>query len=128
MIEGDPEEHALACLQARNATGFANFLSWLRVERVHLHPDLAVAEWEPGKRHRLADASGTWWEWFQFTRNAAAALQGGRVSTGYQRSERDRLLWRWTHGGRRDGWPAGFGEAFERIGLHREASNRWARR
>lgn len=127
MIEGDPEDHALACIRERNATGLANLLSWLGVERVHLHTDLAGAAWEPTGRHRLADAKGSWWEWFQFARNASAALKGGKVSAGYLRSERDRLLWKWTNGGGRDGWPAGFGEALERSGLRREAFNRWVK-
>lgn len=127
MIEGDAQDHALACLQGNNATGFANFLVWLRVQRVHLASDLAGEGWAPSKQHRLADAKGSWWEWFQFTRNAAAALQGGPVSARYRRAERERLCWKWTHGGSRDGWPVTFGEVFERSGLKREAFNRWAR-
>lgn len=127
LIEGDPEEHALTCLQARNATGFANFLSWLRVQRVHLAADWAGDAWAPTRQHRLADAKGSWWEWFQFTRNAAAALKGGKVSDRYLRAERERLFWKWTHGGSRAGWPASYGEALERIELKREAFNCWAR-
>ncbi len=127
MIDGDPEEHALTCLHARNATGLASFLSWLDVRRVHLHRDLAGEAWSPSSQHRLADAKGSWWEWFQFTRNAAAALKGGKVSERYLRAERERLFWKWTHGGSHDGWPATFGEAFERSGLRREAFHRWAR-
>ncbi|MDQ5977421.1 MAG: hypothetical protein QG602_393 [Verrucomicrobiota bacterium] len=127
MLEGDPQEHALDCLRTRNATGFAHFLSWLRMQRVHLSADLAGEAWSPTRQHRLADTKGSWWEWFQFVRNAGAALKGGKVSARYLRAERERLWWKWTHGGSRAGWPATFGEAFERTGLKREAFNRWAR-
>lgn len=127
MLEGDPEDHAVTCVRDRNATGLANFLSWLRVERVHLHPELAGEPWQPSARHRLADPGGSWWEWFTFARNAAKAVRGERPSARYLRAERERLFHRWTHGGSRRGWPAGFGEAFERIGLRREVFNRWAK-
>lgn len=127
MLEGDPEDHLVACVRARNATGAANFLSWLHVQRVHLSPELAGEAWSPSAKHRLADARGSWWEWFQFTRNAAAALRGGKPSASYLRSERERLFWRWTHGGSRAGWPASMGEALERIELRRESFQRYAR-
>lgn len=127
MLEGDPVEHALECVRTRNATGLANFLSWLRVERVHLGEELAASGWTPSTRHRLADKGGSWWEWFSFARNATKALQGGRPSASYLRAEKERLFWKWTHGGSRDGWPACFGEACERIELRREAFNRWAK-
>jgi hypothetical protein len=127
MIEGDVQDHALDCLRSRNATGLANCLGWLRGQRVHLHPDLVVEAWPPGPRHRLARPQGSWWEWFDFTRQASRALRGGRPSMRYLRAERDRLYWAWTHGGSRAGWPASVGEALERTGLRREAPNRWAR-
>lgn len=123
MLEGDPVEHAVACVRVRNATGLANFLSWLRVERVHFGEELAGLGWVPTKRHRLADAQGSWWEWFSFLRNATKAVQGGRPSAGYLQAEKERLFWRWTHGG----WPADFGEALGRIGLRRESFNRWVK-
>lgn len=127
MLEGDPVEHAIACVRERNATGLANFLSWQAVRRVHLADDFAALSWLPGKRHRLAPAGGTWWEWFTFFRQARAALRGDRPSARYLKAERERLLWRWTHGGSRAGWPATYGEALERSGLRREAFNRWAK-
>lgn len=127
MLEGDPVEHAITCVRERNATGLANFLSWLAVRRVHLAEDFAGLSWFPGKRHRLAPAGGTWWEWFTFFRQARAALRGERPSARYLKAERERLLWRWTHGGSRAGWPATYGEALERSGLRREAFNRWAK-
>lgn len=127
MLEGDPVAHAVACVRERNATGLANYLSWLSVERVHLGDELAAQVWTPAKQHRLAAAGGTWWEWFSFARNATKALQGGRPSASYLRAERERLFWKWTHGGCREGWPVSFGEACERIGLRREAFSRWVR-
>lgn len=127
MLEGDPVEHAIACVRERNATGLANFLSCQAVRRVHLADDFAALSWLPGKRHRLAPAGGTWWEWFTFFRQARAALRGDRPSARYLKAERERLLWRWTHGGSRAGWPATYGEALERSGLRREAFNRWAK-
>lgn len=127
MLAGDPVAHAVECVRARNATGLANFLSWLGVERVHLGDELAALDWMPTKAHRLADARGSWWEWFSFARNASKALRGEAPSAGYLRAERERLFWKWTHGGSRDGWPAKVGEALERIGLRREAFNRWAK-
>jgi len=127
MLAGDPVEHALECVRTRNATGLANFLSWLGVERVHLGDELAALAWTPAKSHRLADAGGSWWEWFSFARNATKALRGEAPSAGYLRAEKERLFWKWTHGGSRGGWPANVGEACERVGLRRESFNRWAK-
>jgi hypothetical protein len=127
MLEGDPVEHAVDCVRARNATGLANFLAWLRVERVHLGDALAGESWVPTTAHRAGDAKGSWWEWVCFLSNATKALKGGRPSARYLRAEKERLLLRWTHGGSRNGWPATWGEAFERIGLQRESFNRWAK-
>lgn len=127
MLAGDPVEHAVACLRARNATGLANFLSWQRVQRVHLGEPLAAELWAPTKQHRLARKEGSFWEWWSFLRNATSALKGRGASEGYKNAERDRLIWRWTQGGSRSGWPATFGEAFERIDLRRENFVRWAK-
>lgn len=127
MLEGDAVEHAVTCVRERNATGLANFLLWLRVERVHLGEELAGTPWTPTKAHRLGDAKGSWWEWVSFLRNATRALQGRRPSSRYLRAETERLFLRWTQGGSRGGWPANWGEAFERIGLRRENFNRWAK-
>ncbi|MBX3736875.1 MAG: hypothetical protein KF715_09315 [Candidatus Didemnitutus sp.] len=127
MLAGDPVVHAVECVRTRNVTGLANFLSWLRVERVHLGDELAALEWSPTKGHRIADAGGSWWEWFSFARNASKALRGEAPSAGYLRAERERLFWRWTHGGSRDGWPANCGEALERGGWRRESFTRWAK-
>jgi hypothetical protein len=127
MIEGDPEDHALVCLRERNATGFVNFLSWLGVERLHLTADLVAFDWRPTPAHRRVRATGSWWEWFSFARNAGKALRGERPSASYLRAERERLFWQWTHGGRRDGWPANFAEAATCLGLRRESFLRWTK-
>ncbi len=127
MLAGDPVAHAVECVRTRNATGLANFLSWLSVERVHVGAELVALDWAPAKSHRLADAGGSWWEWFSFARNASKALRGQAPSASYRRAERERLFWKWTRGGSRDGWPANFGEALERGGWRRESFTRWAK-
>lgn len=126
MLAGDPVEHAIACVRTGNATGLANFLLWQRVQRIHLGEPLAGAGWLPTAQHCLTDGRGSVWEWWSFFRNAGSALRGRGASARYRNAERDRLLWRWEHGGSRAGWPANFGEAFERIGLRRTAFGRWA--
>ncbi|WP_414662616.1 hypothetical protein [Horticoccus sp. 23ND18S-11] len=125
MLAGDPVEHAITCVRSANATGLANFLTWERVQRIHLGEALAAAAWQPTKMHKLADTGGSFWEWWSFLRNAESLLGGRGASDRYLAAERERLFWRWTHGGSRQGWPANFGEAFERCGLRRESFNRW---
>ena len=78
-----------------------------------------------------ADGQGGW-HWQALAADDAAPFDPPSVlppfsAKGFFFAERERLFWKWTHGGSRDGWPAAFGEAFERIGLRREAFNRWAR-